>query len=158
MEGTRPATRDDAPRCGELCRQAVAELAGARGGPLWMRGETGLVAKALMRPGGLDRLLADARRRVVVGTVDGVVVGVAVGRVEAVGEAPVGVVDGCYVEPGARGVGVGGALLEDLVGWLDAGGCRGVDASALPGDRATKSLLESSGFKARLITLHRSLR
>ena len=158
MEATRPATREDGPRCGELCRQAIAELEGVRGGSLWMRGEIGLVAKALMRPGGLDRLVADTRRRVAVGTVDGVVVGLAVGRVEAVGEATVGVIDGCYVEPDARGVGVGSALLDDLVTWLDAVGCRGVDASALPGDRATKSLLEASGFKARVITLHRSLR
>ena len=130
MEGTRPATRDDAPRCDELCRQALAELEGARGGALWMRGETGLVAKALMRPGGLDRLLSQKGRRVVVGTVDAVVVGLAVGRVAAVGEAPVGVIDGCYVEPGARGVGVGRGLLDDLVAWFEGAGCRGVDASA----------------------------
>jgi len=54
-------------------------------------------------------------------------------------------------------VGVGGALLEGLVTWFSTAGCRGVDIGALPGDRSTKNLLEASGFKARLITMHRTL-
>jgi len=157
VEGTRRARREDAERCGELCREAIDQLQRARGGPLFARRETGLIAKALLRPGGLDRLLADRRRRVLVGTVDDAVVGMAIGRIDEVGETPLGIVDACYVEPGARCVGVGGALLEDLVSWFSTSGCRGVDVSALPGDRDTKNLLEASGFKARLITLHRTL-
>jgi GNAT superfamily N-acetyltransferase len=157
VEGTRLARREDADRCGELCRQALDYLQGARGGPLFARRETGLLAKALMRPGGLDRLLAGANRRVLVGTVDDTVVGMAIGRIDEVGEASIGIIDGCYVEPAARGVGVGGALLEGLVTWFGAAGCRGVDISALPGDRDMKNLLEASGFKARLITMHRTL-
>jgi GNAT superfamily N-acetyltransferase len=157
VEGMRPARREDGGRCGELCREALEELQGARGGPLFVRRETGLIAKALMRPGGLDRLLADPRRRVLLGTVDEAVVGMATGRLDAVGETALGIIDVCYVEPGARGVGVGKALLDGLVTWFATAGCRGVDINALPGDRATKNLLEASGFKARLITMHRSL-
>jgi GNAT superfamily N-acetyltransferase len=157
VEGTRPARREDADRCGELCRQALHHLEQARGGPLFVRRETGLLAKALLRPGGLDRLLSDPRRRVFVGTVDDAVVGMAIGRIDEVGEASLGIIDACFVEPPARGVGVGAALLEALVTWFTASGCRGVDVSALPGDRDTKNLLEASGFKARLITLHRTL-
>ena len=157
MEAVRPATSADADRCAELCRQALDELRDVRGGALFTRRETGLVAKALLRPGGLARLLRDPRRVVLVGTVDAAAVALAVGRVDAVGEASVGVVDGCYVEAGARQVGVGRALLDALVDAFVAAGCRGVDVPALPGDRATKSLLEAAGFKARLITMHRSL-
>jgi GNAT superfamily N-acetyltransferase len=157
VEGTRVARREDAERCGALCREALDQLQGARGGPLFARRETGLIAKALLRPGGLDRLLADRRRQVLVGTVDDVVVGMALGRIDHVGEAPLGIVDAWYVEPGARCVGVGRALLDALVSWFTTSGCRGVDVSALPGDRETKNLLEASGFKARLITLHRAL-
>lgn len=157
MEGVRPAGREDADRCGELCREALQELQQARGGALFVRRETGLIAKALLRPGGLDRLLADPKRRTLVGTVDESVVGMAMARLDAVGETRLGVIDACYVEAGARGVGVGGALLDGLVTWLTAAGCRGVDINALPGDRATKNLLEASGFKARLITMHRPL-
>jgi GNAT superfamily N-acetyltransferase len=155
MESVRLARREDQDRVGELCQRAIEHLGRARGGPLYLRREAGLVAKAMLRPGGLDRLLADPRRRVVVGSVDDAVVGMAVGHLDAVGEATVGVVDGCYVEPEARGVGVGRALLDDLTGWFAQARCRGVDASALPGDREMKSLLEASGFKARLITMHR---
>jgi ribosomal protein S18 acetylase RimI-like enzyme len=157
VEAVRPATPADAERCSALCRQALDEVYVARGGSLFVRREAGLVAKALLRPGGLSRLLADGRRRVLLGTVDDVVVAMAVGHVDAVGEAVVGVVDGCYVEPGARRAGLGRALLDALVGSLAASGCRGVDVAALPGDRATKSLLESAGFKARLLTMYRSL-
>ncbi|HVA03082.1 MAG TPA: GNAT family N-acetyltransferase [Acidimicrobiales bacterium] len=157
MEGTRLARREDANRCGDLCRGALAEIQDARGGPLFARRETGLIAKALLRPGGLDRLLADPRRRTLLGTVDESVVGMVMGRLDEVGETRLGVVDALYVEEGARGVGVGGALLDGLVTWFTASGCRGIDICALPGDRATKNLLEASGFKARLITLHRTL-
>jgi len=155
VESARPAQREDAERCAALCRAALAELEGQRGGALFARRETGLVAKALLRPGGLDRLLGDERRQVVVGVLDGVVVGLIVARVDMVGEAPVGVVDACYVEPEARGVGVGRAMLDAAVAWLTASGCRGVDASALPGDRATKRFFEGAGFKARLVVMHR---
>jgi GNAT superfamily N-acetyltransferase len=157
VEGVRPARRLDTDRCGELCRAALQELQQARGGALFVRRETGLIAKALLRPGGLDRLLADPKRHTLVGTVDDSVVGLAMGRLDAVGETRLGVIDACYVEAGARGVGVGGALLDGLVTWFTAAGCRGVDINALPGDRATKNLLEASGFKARLITMHRPL-
>ena len=157
MEGTRLARREDSDRCGDLCREALAEVQGARGGPLFARRETGLIAKALLRPGGLDRLLADSRRRTLLGTVDDSVVGMVMGRLDEVGETKLGIIDALYVEAGARSVGVGGALLDGLVTWFTTSGCRGVDISALPGDRATKNLLEASGFKARLITMHRTL-
>ena len=157
MEGARLAGRADGERCAELCRQALDDLEHQRGGSLLARRETGLVAKALLRPGGLDRLLASSRRRVLVGTIDDAVVGLAVGHLDDVGEALLGVVDGCYVEPEARGVGVGRALLEGMVSWFAASSCRGVDATALPGDRRTKNFFEAGGFKARLLTLHHTL-
>ncbi len=156
-EEVRPARRDDAERGATLCRAALEELGALRGGPLLARRETGLIAKALLRPGGLDRLLSQAKRRVLVGTIDDVVVALATGHLDDVGEASLGIVDACYVEPPARGVGLGTALIDVLVAWFGASGCRGVDVPALPGDRQTKNLLESAGFKARLITMHRTL-
>lgn len=157
MEGARPAVREDGDRVGALCRQALAEVQAARGGALYARREVGLVAKALLRPGGLDGLLAAPRRRVLVGTIDQEVVGFAVARVDDVGEAGLGVLDACYVEPEARGVGVGRALIESLLAWFATSNCRGVDATALPGDRHTKNFFEAAGFKARLLTLHRPM-
>lgn len=153
----RLATRDDAERCAVLSAQAVQALQPVRGGTLFTRRESGVLAKALLRPGGLHRLIDDPRRRVVVGAVGNEVAGLAVGRLDPVGEAAIGVVDGLYVDPEARGKGVGRALLEDLLAWFTANRCRGVDAGALPGDRTAKNFWEAAGFKARLLTMHRAL-
>ncbi len=71
---------------------------------------------------------------------------------------PSGRVECCYVEEGARGVGVGAALLEAAVEWCQQQGCADIDARALPGDRGTKQRLEAAGFTARLLTLNRRLR
>lgn len=157
LEGVRPATIADQDRCADLCRAGLDEIQTRRGGPLLARREADLVATALLRPGGLQRLGTDPRRRVLVGTVDGVVVGVTVARVDDVRGTPLGVVDFCYVEPGARAIGVGGAMLDEIVRWFAASGCRGADVAALPGDRAAKQFLEGAGFTARAITMHRSI-
>ena len=119
--------------------QALDELQRARGGPLFARRETGLIAKALLRPGGLDRLLADPRRRTLVGTVDDAVVGMAMGRLDEVGETRLGIIDACYVEARRPRCRVSaGRCSSELVAWFTASGCRGVDINALPGDRATE--------------------
>jgi GNAT superfamily N-acetyltransferase len=157
MESVRPATKQDAEACGELCEHALAEISGVRGGPLFARRETGILAKALLRPGGLDRILYDRQRLVVVGLIDDLVVGLAVARSEPVGETNLGVIEAYYVERDARGVGVGAAMLESVISWLGTKGCRAVDAQALPGDRRMKSFFEAAGFKARLITMHKEL-
>jgi GNAT superfamily N-acetyltransferase len=61
------------------------------------------------------------------------------------------------VEAGARGVGVGTALMDAAVVWCTEKGCATVDAPALPGDRTTKQRFEAAGFTARLLTLSRRL-
>ena len=63
-----------------------------------------------------------------------------------------------FVDPRARDVGVGEALIGAATTWALASGCVGLDGLALPGDRHTKNLYERSGLTARLITVHRDLR
>jgi len=155
MESVRPAVAADADACAELCRRSLEELSHARGGQLFARRETGILAKALLRPGGLDRILSDHRRTVVVGLIDDVIVGLGIAHADNVGEAHHGIVDACFVDPEVREVGVGRALLDWMTAWLMAQGCRGVDAQALPGQRSTKAFYEAAGFKARLITMHK---
>ena len=62
-----------------------------------------------------------------------------------------------YVEPEARGVGVGEMLLDAVVAWATERGCIGIDSLALPGNRETKNFFESFGLVARAIVVHRPL-
>jgi GNAT superfamily N-acetyltransferase len=154
-EGARRAHLDDLPRLAELCRVAVAELTGRPGGALLaeQHGSSGPVEQQLAR------MLEDGEQSAWVGTIDDVVLGYATGRTETLsGGTNLGVVEALFVEPGARGVGVGEALLDALLDWFDDRGCAEVDTVALPGDRLTKNFLESSGFTARLIVMHRQCR
>ncbi|MGH9118775.1 MAG: GNAT family N-acetyltransferase [Acidimicrobiales bacterium] len=155
MEGVRRAGRDDLPRLAELAEAAIAELTSTKGGAVWSRREA--------RPSPVDDSLAAALAAddhlVVAGTVDDVVIGYAVVRIEMLrnGER-LAVVDDIYVEPGARGVGVGEAMMDAVVEWCRGHDCIGVDSLALPGNRETKNFFESFGLVARAIVVHRSLR
>ncbi|MGH9181071.1 MAG: hypothetical protein ACRDY5_05080 [Acidimicrobiales bacterium] len=44
-----------------------------------------------------------------------------------------------------------------LLAWFGDRRCAGIDAVALPGQRATKNFFEGNGFTARLIVMHRRL-
>ena len=48
-------------------------------------------------------------------------------------------------------------MLSVALEWFRAKGCVGVEATALPGERATKNFFEEHGLKARLLTVYRSL-
>lgn len=156
MESVRPAGPGDLARSAELLAAAQREATGRRGGDLLtqLRESSGEGEGRGERT--LERWISgDPTRVLLVGLIDDQVVGVGLARAPAGGTA--GRIECCYVEPEARQVGVGGALVVGLLEWLTGRGCRDVDAAALPGDRSTKQLLEAAGFKARLLTLHRRL-
>jgi ribosomal protein S18 acetylase RimI-like enzyme len=154
MEGSRPATVEDLPRIAELAELARDELVPMKGGALWSAREA--VAEPFEDAYGtlIDR--DDAL--VVVGTVDEMIVGFGVVALERLrtGET-LGVISDIFVEPGARAVGVGEAMADDLVAFCVTRGCTGIDALALPGHRTTKNFFEGSGFTARALVMHRSL-
>lgn len=155
MEGARRATEADLPRVAALCREALAELGGQeRGGRVFAARE----GRAEPVEQSLALAIADARCIVVVGTIDEVIVGYATARTERLRDGSVlGVVDEVFVEEGARAVGVGEGMMDQLLEWCRAERCSGVDALALPGLRATKNFFEESGFSARLIVMHHRL-
>jgi GNAT superfamily N-acetyltransferase len=154
FEAAREAAAADLPRLAELARQGAAELAQLRGGAVWALREGRRSAGA----SDLVARLEDPSTFVVAGTFDDVVVGFATVRREALPDgSSLAVLDDLYVEPGARGVGVGEAMMGVVLAWCEAQQCRGIDSLALPGDRATKNFFERFGLTARAILVHRAL-
>ena len=152
MEAARLAAPSDVERLVELASSVRQELGGEeRGGRLLIARDAPVPVDASALKGMLDR----DDHIVVVGTLDDSVIGHAIGRVEIVRDgSPLGIIDELYVELGGREVGVGEAMMALLLPWFAERRCRGVDAMALPGVRATKNFFEMSGFSARLIVMH----
>jgi GNAT superfamily N-acetyltransferase len=154
VEQSRPATPDDVVRIVELAREMRAELAAMRGGELWRDREA--------RPEPLDEAYAALLGRddvlTVVATIDDVVLGFGAVVVEELRDGRrLGVITDLFVEHLAREVGLGDAMAADLLEFCRARGCTGVDATALPGHRATKNFFEGHGFTARALTMHHPL-
>ena len=154
IEAARPASSDDLPRIAELARAAIAELRATKGGEVWARRE------ARQEPID-DSLAADLANRdaiVLTGVIDDAVIGYAVAVTEKLTDGrDLARLTDVYVEPEARGVGVGEALLDAVVEWAAERKCSGIDSLALPGNRETKNFFESFGLVARAIVVHRPL-
>jgi GNAT superfamily N-acetyltransferase len=141
----RPARSDDAADLDRLRLASRAETRQKRGGDLFV--DELDAAHEQLGP-------SDAPPRVVVvGTIDDVVVGYAslarTGRVALVEEL--------YCEPGARGVGVGDALVAAAADLAGQWGCAFLDSLVLPGDRETKNFFEAHGMVSRLLRVSRPL-
>jgi GNAT superfamily N-acetyltransferase len=150
-EACRPAVAADMPRLAELNRAVIDELAPMRGGAVWKARE----ARQEPIQEALEELLEDPEHRVLVATIDATVVGYAVARLERLADGTVlGVIDDIFVEEGARQVGLGELMINDLMAWCEEQKCIGMDAMALPGHRATKNFFEESGFTARQLVMH----
>ena len=155
MEAARPATPTDVPALAAIGRAMLAGMADQRGGELFTRRE------ARPEPFDVDLLDAvdDPERLLLTGTFDDVPLGYAVVRREQLRDgAFLAVVEDLVVDPAARGVGIGEALMDAALAWAEQQGCFGIDAMALPGDRQTKNFFESFGLKARALVVHRDLR
>lgn len=154
IEAARPASSDDLPRLAELARAAIDELRATKGGEVWARRE----ARTEPLEDSLSVDLASPDALVLAGMIDDAMIGYAVVRAEALPDGAVlARLTDVYVEPDARGVGVGEALLDAVVAWATERKCIGVDALALPGNRETKNFFESFGLVARAIVVHRPL-
>ena len=136
---------DDLADLARLGRVAAAELVDQRGGAAFLR-ELGRHD---------DELLVDPAAGIqMVGTVGGAVVGtVALAEVRHADGSTSGVISVLYVEPAARRVGVGERLLAGALEVARTRSWSAVDASALPGDRATKNFFEAAGLVTRRLVV-----
>lgn len=150
LETARRATESDLDALCALWERAVGELDGQRGGAL--------LAGSLVRPDAREFLagaLADQDRVVALGLIDEVAVGIASGFADRERREPIGALEVLYVDPTARQVGVAEAMLGTVLAWCRDRGLVGLDAPALPGNRAAKAFFEGHGFLARLLIMHR---
>lgn len=151
---SRPATAADLADLADLAQRAIAELTPHRGGELWRR-EAG---RAVPVEESLTADLADRDVAIVAGCIDDVVVGYGVVRIVTLRDGSLlARVTDLFTQAEARAVGVGEAMMNDLVAEAERRACIGVDSMALPGDRETKNFFESFGLVARAITVHRRL-
>ncbi len=65
--------------------------------------------------------------------------------------------DSLFVVPELRGIGIGHELFSHAVRELRRLGCEGLDAVALPGDRATKNFFEAHGMVTRALVVNTRL-
>lgn len=154
MESARVANATDLERVVELAREVIGELRPTKGGDVWAR----TAGRAEPVEDALRAALADHDHLVVVGTVDESVVGYGVARYNELRDGGrLGVIGDLFVSSDFRGVGVGEAMMDLLMGWCEEQGCFGVDSVALPGNRPTKNFFEGFGLVARAIVVHKRL-
>lgn len=158
MEGVRVATDADLAELVRLAVLARDELGIERGGPMWqlLHGRPDPLPATLVA----DLTEAESAHGVVLlGTFADAAGGYAAAHREELGDGTsIAVVSDIFVEAGFRGIGLGGALMDELIAWARTHDCRGIDALALPGMRHSKNFFERFGLTARAILVHKDFR
>ncbi len=154
MEPARAANPSDLPVLVELAQALRAEMTDQRGGALWTTRE----ARPEPHDETIRSLLGRDDASVVVGTIDGAIVGFATVEIETLRDGTrLGVIGDLFVEREARAVGVGESIADLVIDFCRESGCIGIDAYALPGARTAKNFFERSGFTARALVMHHKL-
>jgi GNAT superfamily N-acetyltransferase len=151
----RRATPADLPELQRLHHLAREHVGAERGGAVLLGRE--------VRPAPVEESLqADLAAPdgvVLLGCLGPEPVGLAIARLETLHDGSrLAQVGELFVESDARDVGVGAALMHELIRWATEQGCDGIGSVVLPGDRASKNFFESFGLVARAIAVHRDLR
>jgi ribosomal protein S18 acetylase RimI-like enzyme len=151
VDAARRATVEDLDTIITLAGELRAELEPMRGGALWS------VTAAYPEPlhATFGALLERDDACVVVGTIDGAIVGFGACAVAVLRDGTrLGQIVELFVTEEARAVSVGEGILNELVEFCRQDGCAGVDAFALPGHRAAKNFFETAHFTARALVMH----
>ena len=149
----RVATPADIDAVTTMAQAAADTLRGQRGADVMLAREAPVPSASK-----LTDWMSRGDATVLLGLLDDQPVGVIAAHVDVLldGER-LAVVPMLWVDPEARSVSVGEAMLNAIVDWARAQDCAAVDAYALPGERITKNFFEAAGFKARLLTVHHRL-
>lgn len=128
-----------------LAEQARAETRPDRGGELLLDHDWAGVAASER----LAHAASDPDQRILVGRIDGVVVGYGVARGSEQGSVRLAMIDELYVHPDARGIGVAAAILSEVRAWAVETACVAIESQVLPGNRDAKNFFERVGMKTR---------
>lgn len=152
-EAARLAELSDLPAIEAINQSRRAEIVDQRGGPMYLAREIGPDSIGSR----LEAAMASDDAIVVVGTYDEVVFGYGHADIETLLDGSrVAHLQDFVVEADAREAGIGEAMMNLIVDSAKQAGCRGIDSTALPGDRSTKNFFESFGLKARMLVVHRA--
>ena len=154
--GARRAAGPDAAEVAALVASARRAVQGERGADQW----DATVAPDAPDAAGLEVAAAGGDRGAVwlLGCIDEVPVGVAAAWLERWRDGRAVLrTDLVWVEPGAREVGVGEALVDELLLQARGLGATALEAVALPGQRELKNLFERFGLVARAIVVHKAV-
>ena len=153
-EEARRATEDDVDVLVRLYRDGAEEMAVLKEAWLALDARPEPVAESFRADVG------SPTSAVFIGTIDDAPVGYAAVRLEERLPQTGGLharVRDVYVEPGARGVGVGEELIGAVIAWAEEHGAKSAEIRVLPGHRDAKNFCERNGFTARLLLMHRNL-
>jgi GNAT superfamily N-acetyltransferase len=151
---SRAATPDDLLVLESLYEELASEMDAIK--PIWSSAD-GLPEPVLES---FRALMEDPAVHLYLGEIDAVPVGFLMARDEELlpqaGGRRVAAVRLIFTLAGARGVGVGEAMIERFLEGARSRGIQDYDAHVSPGHRDSKNFFESNGFKARSIVMHRS--
>lgn len=154
----RAAAPDDAAALAPLEVAARSALVGTRGGDRWLDEHPEIADgwTARIAAGGVFVAVVSVEASSSGAPGAEVVVGYLAASLRP-GPVPVAMIEQVYIDPDARELGFGDALLAAAMEYGRAGGARLIEAHTLPGDRDLKNLYERAGVTARLITVSRPL-
>lgn len=154
LEAARPANESDLADIEALHGVAMQEIGDSKGGDMYSRRE----ARDAQGKVTLAQSVAREDHLVVVGTIDDSIVGYATAQTEQLPDgALIAEAREIYVLPGARGVGIGEFMLDEMMGWARGLGCERLEGSVLPGNRAGKNFFERAAMVTRILRVSTSL-
>lgn len=141
----RSATGTDVARTVWLAEQQALTVREERGGRLHLEYDTLGYATHAAHAHAVDA----ADHLLVVGCIDGEVVGFARAELHPTVHAQLCMIEELIVHPSTRAIGVGSEILEAVRAWAIAQGCEAIESQVLPGNRAAKNFFERLGMKTR---------
>ena len=145
LVSARPAEPAESAITATIAKQATATVRDERGGR-WHLDHDADTTSALERH---TTALSDPQQHLVVGCIDGTVVGYGLAFLSPTVDGQLCMVQELVVHPRAQAIGVGSEILAQIRRWAVSHSCQAIESQVLPGNRAAKNFFERVGMKTR---------